>query len=31
MTINSYGVSVATCIGPNSLGIVVLESGEEVI
>jgi DegV family protein with EDD domain len=31
MTINSYGVSVATCIGPNSLGIVVLESGEEVV
>ncbi len=31
MTINSYGLSVATCIGPNSLGVVVLESGEEAV
>lgn len=27
-TINSYGASVATCIGPQSLGVVVLESGD---
>ncbi|MEW6568293.1 MAG: DegV family protein [Chloroflexota bacterium] len=30
ITINCYGASVATCIGPDSLGVVVLESGEEV-
>jgi DegV family protein with EDD domain len=29
ITINCYGASVATCIGPDSLGVVVLESGDE--
>ncbi len=30
ITINCYGASVATCIGPDCLGVVVLESEEEV-
>lgn len=29
ITINCYGASVATCIGPDCLGVVVLESEEE--
>jgi DegV family protein with EDD domain len=31
ITINCYGASVATCIGPDSLGVVVLESDEEPV
>jgi DegV family protein with EDD domain len=31
ITINSYGASVATCIGPESLGVVVLEAPEEAV
>jgi len=31
ITINCYGASVATCIGPESLGVVVLEAPDEPV
>ncbi|HLB64340.1 MAG TPA: DegV family protein [Anaerolineales bacterium] len=31
ISINCYGASVATCIGPESMGVVVLEAAEEAV